>query len=1031
MNVTKFAIDYNRFTYFLVIALTLFGINSYFNLPKAQDPGFTIRTVAITTYFAGATPQRIEELITDKIEQEIQQIPELDFVSSDSLAGVSVINANFKQEYKEMQPIFDKVRRKVERIQKDLPNGASTSIVNDEYGDVFGVIYTLTGDGFAYKELKTAANEIRDELLLLNQVAKVEIHGNQAEVIFVEYNNAKLQKLGLSSTKLKSALQSVNILSSGGEIVIGSERIVLEPTGNFESIDDIKRTVISIPNSSKVIYLEDIANVYRGYKDPKQSAVHSTGKPALAIAISMKKGGNILELGKVLKSVIPSIQAKYPHGLELEMIEFQPDLVEKSINDFMINLAQAIAIVFITMFLFLGLRTGIVVSLIVPSVMLITFVVMELFGIGINKMSLAALIIALGLLVDSGIVMAEGILVRMERGEDKIKAAIATGKEMLVPLLTSALTTSAAFLPILLAKSAVGEFTGDIARVVTISLILSWVLALTFIPLLAVGFMRVKVKTDKTSNNFSDRGYKIYRAVLVVALKYKYLFLLFVALLFMLSIKGLGLVPKVFIPGSTDPIVNAKFDMPVGTSIETTEAIAYDIEQYLQKEWHICKEEAKEGKNGVLNWMTFIGTGAPRFVLGYDPGSPSTRHIALVANMTDYRMIPDLEKAVKAYALKKYPDLQVQLKKLGNGPPVDYPVVIRVLGKEKDVLYKLVADIKAKLYQIPEVSAVNDSWGAPSKKLLVKVNQERARRAGVSSEDVALSLKSSLSGTDLTQYREGSTLIPVTLRLNTSDRNDLSKIEGMTIYSSGTKIPLKQVADIELGWEAGLIKRRNRLKAITINVQLNKGVTATQVNNVILPWLEKEAKQWQRGYKYELGGELEASGEAGASIRAVLPLTAMVIILLLVWQFNSIRRPFIILLTIPLGMIGVTPGLIMAETIFGFFTLLGVVSLSGIIINNAIVLLDRIKIEIEENGLNSTDAIFEACQQRLRPILLTTATTLGGMLPLWLSHDPMFETMAVAIIFGLLFATVLTLVFVPVLYTILFRVSFKEWKYIG
>jgi multidrug efflux pump subunit AcrB len=1029
MNITQLAIKNNRVTYFLVFALVLFGISTYFSLPKAQDPGFTIRTVAITTYLPGASPKRVEQLVTDKIEQVLQQMPELDNVSSDSQTGVSVINAHFKQEYRVMQPIFDKVRRKVETVQKDLPEGASASIVNDEYGDVFGMIYTLTGEGFSYKELKTTADEIRDELLLLDQVAKVDIHGEQEEVVFVEYNNAKLQKLGLSPSTLRNTLKSINILSSGGDILIGSERITLEPTGNFESLEDIKRAVIAIPNSSEMLYLEDIAKVYQGYKDPKRSAVHANGKPALAIAISMKDGGNILDLGRTLKEVISKIQTKYPHGLELEMIEFQPDLVDNSINSFMSNLAQSVAIVFIVILVFLGLRTGIVVALLVPAVMTITFLVMEWFGVGINKMSLAALIIALGLLVDNGIVMAEGILVRMGQGEEKIKAAIATGKEMIIPLLTSSLTTSAAFLPIILAKSSVGEFTGDIARVVTMALILSWILALTFVPLLAVSIMKVKLKNENQKSSFSGFSYRIYRTILNISLKFKYLFLALVIGLFVLSIKGLGLVPKVFIPGSTDPIVNAKFDMPVGTSIETTEKIAYDIEQYLQDNWRVTKEEQLEGKHGVINWMTFIGSGAPRFVLGYDPGAPSVRHIALVANVTDYRMIPELSKAVEEYAREKYPDLQVQLKKLENGPPVDYPIAIRILGKDKNVLYKLVGELKNHLYTIPQVASVNDNWGAPTKKLLVKVNQERALRAGVTSEDVALSLKSSLSGIDLTQYRQGDSLIPVTLRSISSDRQDLSKLESITIYSSHSQVPLKQVADIEMVWQAGLIKRRDRLEAITVNVQLLKGVTATEVNNILLPWLNEEVKKWPLGYKYEQGGEAEASGEAAASIAAGLPLAGIVIILLLVGQFNSIRKPFIILLTIPLGLIGVTPGLILAKTIFGFFTILGIVALAGIIINNAIVLLDRIKIEIEENGLNSQEAVYEACQQRLRPILLTTATTIGGMLPLWLSHDPMFETMAVSIIFGLLFATILTLVFVPVMYSILFRVSFKEWRY--
>ncbi|WP_324171570.1 efflux RND transporter permease subunit [Sulfurimonas sp.] len=1027
MNITRLAIRNNRLTYFLVFALMAFGISTYFKLPKAQDPGFTIRTVAITTYLPGASPDRVEQLVTDKIEQVIQQMPELDNVTSDSQMGVSIINATFKDEYKEMQPIFDKVRRKVETVQGDLPSEASIPQVDDEYGDVFGMVYTLSGDGFSYIELKDIADEIRNNLLLLKQVAKVDIHGNQKEVIFVEYNNAKLQKLGLSPDSLRNTLKNINILSSGGNVLIGSERIALEPSGNFESLEDIKRAVINIPNSSEMLYLEDIANVYAGYKDPKESAVHANGKPALVIAVSMKDGGNILELGKKLKSVMPILEERYPHGLRVEAVAFQPDLVETSVNGFMSNLAQSVITVFIVIFVFLGFRTGITVALLVPVVMAITFVAMDYFAIGINKMSLAALIIALGLLVDNGIVMAEGILVRLQKGEDKKEAVIATGGEMLIPLLVSSLTTSAAFLPILIAQSALSEFTGDIAKVVTIALILSWVIALTFIPLLAQQIIKIKIKNNDDKGMFSGKGYSIYRKILAISLKFKLLVLALIIMLFVLSINGLGIVAKVFIPPSTDPIINAKFDMPIGTSIETTEQIAYDIEKYLQEEWLVTEEN----KVGVTTWMTFIGTGAPKFVLGYTPGSPSSRHIAMVLNITDYRLITKLSQALEKHIQVKYPDLQLQLKKLENGPPVGYPVSIRIQGKDQDVLYKIVSDLKEQLYSIPDVASVIDDWGPPTKKLLVKVNQERAFRAGVTSQDVALSLESSLSGIDLTQYRKGETLIPVTLRSVQSDRQDISKLDGITIYASasGSQVPLKQVADVEMVWQAGLIKRRGRLKTITVDVQLIPGASVTTVNNILVPWLVNDAKKWPQGYKYEQGGEAEASNDAAASIIGGLPMAGMIIVLLLIGQFNSIRKMVIVLLTIPLGMIGVTSGLIIAKTTFGFFTILGIVALAGIIINNAIVLLDRIKIEIEENELTPQNAIFEAAQQRLRPILLTTATTVGGMLPLWISHDPMFETMAVAIIFGLLFATVLTLVFVPIMYSLLFRVSFKDWRY--
>lgn len=1023
MNITRLAIRNNRLTYFIVFALIMMGISTYFKLPKAQDPGFTMRTVVITTHFPGANPARVEQLVTDKIEQVIQQMPELDNVTSDSQMGISIISATFKDKYKVMQPIFDKLRRKVESVQGDLPSNASIPIVDDEYGDVFGMVYALKGEGFSYIELKEIADEIRDELLLVDQVAKVEIHGVQKEVVFVEYNNAKLQKLGLSPEALRNILKTINILNSGGDILVDSERISLEPTGNFESIDDIKRAVINLPNSSEMLYLEDIATVYAGYKNPKDNVVHSDGKPALAISVSMIDGGNILALGETLKPMMSAIQARYPHGLTLDPVAFQSDLVDVSVNGFIGNLAQSIAIVFLVVLLFLGFRTGFTVAIIVPTVMAITFVVMDLMSIGINKMSLAALIIALGLLVDNGIVMAEGILVRMQKGEENTKAIIATGKEMFVPLLISSLTTSAAFLPIILAQSALSEFTGDIARVVSVALILSWVIALTFIPLLAQLLIKVKIINSDNKDYFSGISYRIYRRILNLALRFKFIFLVMIIALFVLSIKGLGIVPKVFIAPSTDPIINANFDMPIGTSIETTEEIAYDIEKYIEQKWLVTPEK----REGVQNWITFVGEGAPKFVLGYSPGSPSPRHISMIINITDYRLFSEFTQALHKHIEAKYPDLKIKLEKLQNGPPVGYPVSIRVKGKDKDVLYKIAADIKEKLYNIPEVSSVVDDWGAPVKKLLVKVNQERAFKAGVTSQDIALSLESSLSGIDLTEYRKGETLIPVTLRSVQSDRQDISKLDSITVYasSSGAQVPLKQVADVEMVWTTGLIKRLDRSKTITVDVQLTQGSTVTPVNNILIPWLNEASKKWPKGYRYEQGGEAEASSDAVTSIVNALPIAGMMIVLLLVLQFNSMRQMSIVIMTIPLGLIGAIAGLIIAKTSFGFFTILGIVALAGILINNGIVLLDRIRIEIEENGHTPQNAIFEAAQQRLRPILLTTATTIGGMLPLWISHDPMFETMAVAIIFGLLFATIVTLVFVPVMYAILFRVSFK------
>jgi len=1029
MSLTSIAFRFDRLVYVLTVLLVISGITAYFDLPKAQDPGFTIRTAVITTHFPGASPEKIEQLVTDKIEKVVQQLSELDNVSSKSENGSSTIHVNFKESYRDMRPIFDKLRRKVEDIT-NLPDGVIGPFINDEYGDVFGMLYALSGQGFSYAELKTIADDVRNQLLKTPSVSKVEIQGAQDEIIYVEYNNSRLTELGLSPQQLSQILSSANILQPGGEVLIGQERISLEPSGNFDTLEDIRRTVIQLPQQNQVVYLEDIANVYRGYEDPVKSKARFNTKSALVISVSMQADGNILDLGKSLQNTIPQLEANYPWGVQITPIFFQPDLVKDSVNSFMNNLAQAVGIVMLVMLVFLGLRTGLIVSLLIPMTIAVSFVLMQTFDITINQISLAALIIALGLLVDNAIVMVESIMVRQEQGDSPLTAAIESGKELAVPLLISSLTTAAAFLSIFLAESAVGEFAADIFKVNAIALLSSWVLAMTIIPLLSKKVIRVN-PSSQTEQNYQGKMYQSYRKILLPALKNRGVFLLIVIICFGCAILGLKVVPKVFIPPTTNPIISAKFNMPRGTAIETTDAIIKDIEVFMQKTLFVTDKEFKEGDRGIRSWVSFIGKGAPRYTLSANPEPRNSHHTSMIITTTDHLIIPDMIEKIQDYAGKKYPDLKLQLKKLANGKPIDFPVSIRVSGTEFDQLYQIINPIKQKLLSLSGVMDVEDDWGARSKKLSVNINQEQARLAKVSSQDVAVSLQAGLSGLELTEYREQDQLIPVTLRSVLADRQDIGKLDGMSVYSqsNGETVPLKQVADVAINWQYSIIKRKDRDRTITINAQLLPGVTATEINMIFNPWLKEYAKGWNYGYAYELGGESETSGDANKSIGEKLLISAMIIVLLLVAQFNSIRKPLIILTTIPLGLIGVTIGLIIADSVFGFFTLLGIISLSGIIINNAIVLIDCIQIELE-NGRNELQAIIIATHQRLRPILLTTATTIGGMLPLWLSHDPMFETMAVSIIFGLAFATLLTLVLVPVLYSLFFRVDFKHYEYL-
>jgi multidrug efflux pump len=1023
VSLTSAAIARNRVTLTVVGLVLLAGIFAYYDLPKAQDPGFIIRTVVITTQFPGASPERVELLVTDKIEKKIQEMPEIDSITSESRTGISIIYANFKESYKVMRPIFDDLRRKVDTVTPDLPQGVETPVVDDEFGDVFGSVYTMSGDGFSYAELKNVADEFRDELLKEPDIAKVTIHGEQQEVIFVEYNNSRLSELGLSPQQLSASLTSVNILSSGGDIVSGRERIALEPTGNFESVADLQRTVIELPGGA-LVYLEDIADVYRGYKDPPRSISRVNGEPTLAVAMSMRDGGDILKLGERLNVLVPELVSQYPWGISVEKVWFQADLVEAVVSSFTSSLGQAILIVILVIVAFLGLRTGLVVGSLIPATIIASLFAMQLFEITINQISLTALIIALGLLVDNAIVIVESILVKREAGKSAVAAAIESGAELRMPLLISSLTTAIAFMPIGMAKSAVGEYTSDIFYVVGIALIISWLLAMTFVPMISTIALKVSVKTQQGDDAFGGRWYAFYRNLLRLSLQCRFRFVTIIIGLFVLAIVGLGFVRQEFIAPSGDPVFSAKFEMPLGTSIETSQEVIADVDAFIRRTYL----EPESGEPMIVNWLTFIGEGGPRFQLSLNPPNPNPANSFVIVNSTDGKLVEEIIAGIEEYVRANHPDLAAQLKRLENGPPVDYPIIVRLAGDDFDTLYGLADQVTEHMYSMPGVSDIKNTWGLQTKKLLVDVDQELARRSGVTSEDVAYSLQAGLTGIDLTQYREDDELIPVTLRTVAADRQDFSKIDGLTVYSqsTGSNVPLKQVANVQLAFEPGIIERRDRDRTMSLNVQLLPDATAAEVAKDLVPWLEEISQDWPAGHGFELGGETEESGDANASIAAELPVALMLIVLLLVSQFNSMRKPLIILSTIPLGLIGVTFGLLVANSSFGFFTILGLISLSGIIINNAIVLLDRIAIEIEEFGRSQADAIMVACQQRLRPIMLTTATTVLGMTPLLWGGTAMFKPMAITIIFGLAFATMLTLLVVPVLYAMFFRVSFAK-----
>jgi multidrug efflux pump subunit AcrB len=1027
MGITGLAIEKNRVTIVLLLVVAAAGIWTYLSMPRAEDPGFIIRFAQVVTYFPGASPERVEQLVTDKLEKAIREIPELDFVSSESKTGLSVIMTAFKDRYVEMRPIFDDLRRKVERAAADLPEGVIGPDVDDEYGDVFGIIISVSADAgdFEYAEIKHIADEVRDELLLLPDVAKVDIYGAQDERIFVEYNNARLSELGLSPMQLQTLLESQNIIIPGGEIRTEYETIVLEPSGNFESLEQVQRSVIAVPGRRDVLFLEDVAQIRRGYVDPPTTKMRSSGATSLGLAVSMREGGNVISLGEQVREVIDLVRAVYPIGIDFDTIQFQPDAVDALIRGFARNLVQAVAIVTLVMLISLGLRTGLLVASLIPMAMISALMVMGFFDIGLDQMSIASLIIALGMLVDNAIVMSESILVQMSAGKRPLDAAIDSAAELRIPLLTSSLTTAAAFLPIYLADSTTGEYTAPLFKVVTITLLCSWVLALTMIPMLCVRFLRVTPSPD--GDSFDTRFYRLYRGALLVGLRRRWVALAVVALVFAVAMLGFGKVPAIFFPPNERPTFTAELALPLGTPLAATERVVDRVEQYVRGEMQVGEKRER----GVTGWGSFIGTGAPRYILPYSPEPPRPDYAYLILNATDRQVIDELIPAFESFCTQTFPGLKSLIAPLQLGPPAWPPIELRLSGRDTDRLFDIVEQVKERLEAIPGTKLIDDNWGARSKKLIVRVNQPRARRAGVSSQDVAISLQTFLSGLEVTEFREDDELIPVTLRSVVAERQDIDKLETLNVYAqaTGESVPLKQVADVEIVWQPSVIHRYNRLRTVTVEAAVQPGFTAAEVVDQLRPWLKRQSKHWGLGYSYEFGGEEESSVKANRSIAAKLPVAGLIIVLLLVGQFNSFRRPLIILLTIPLSLIGVVFGLLVARSYFGFMTLLGIISLAGIVINNAIVLIDRIRIEIDQNGHPPARAIIEAAQRRLRPIVLTTVTTVGGLTPLWLGGGPMWEPMAIGIIFGLVFATALTLGVVPILYAILFRVDFKRFRY--
>ncbi|MFC1586306.1 efflux RND transporter permease subunit [Fibrobacterota bacterium] len=1027
MNITETAIKRNRLSIGILLAIFLMGFSVFNQMPRDDMPPFTFRVASIVTLFPGGTPERVEMLISDRIEKVIQELPEVANITSESRTGVSVVVVEIKESETEMRPIWDKIRRKMRDIKNSLPDGIQGPTVNDELADVFGILVGITGEGYTFAELKEVADDVRDELIKLPNSAKVEIAGAQEEQIFIDYDNARLAELGLTKQHLQQTLAGTNIIFPGGDISIGNERIMLEPTGNFESLEDLKRTIVKSTDGSQIVYLGDVATIYRGYKEPQTHVVKINGERGIVLGVSVKEGGNIMNLGTEVDEKMDELREIYPIGIEFQRVASQDISVNDSVNDFISNVMQSVGVVMVVMLLFLGFRTGMIVASLIPSAIIMTIFVLARIDVGLNMVSLGSLIIALGMLVDNAIVVSESVMVKIENGQTHLNAALESARELYLPLLVASLTTCAAFLSFFLAESVMGEIVGQIFIVVSIALLSSWILSLTIIPMLCMRF--IKIKKTKTGENRKatvfDRMMVYYKKLLTGSLKRPVRVITAIIVVFLIAMWSFSLIPFLFLFHSDRPIVTANIELPLGTRIETTEEVIDDIERFIRDSIQVS--ETRE--EGVLSWSSYIGEGAPKYDMGYfaPESSPNSAHLLL--NTTSDEANQGIIDKLDEYFFEQYPEMNSQVGRLGSGGAGAYPIAIRITGKNLEKLFDLADQVKAKVSGIPGTKNVIDDWGMRTKKLIVKINPTKARLAGVTNYDIAVSLSTNLTGAVTGEFREDDKAVPIIMRNAQTGPQNIGKLESMNIYSqaTGKNVPLKQVADIEVDWQYSKILRRNQYRTVTVLAGIRSGYNAAKITGEIMPWLEQEQTGWPTGYTFGLGGEAEESSEGMSSVSKNLPLSLFIIVLLLVGQFNSVRKSVIVLSTIPLGLIGVAFGLLITQSYFGFMAFLGIISLSGIVINNAIVLLDRIRIELDEFKSPPQKAIVEAALKRFRPIMLTTFTTSLGLIPLWLGGGIMWEPMAIGILFGLLFATVITLVFVPVLYKVLFRVSFKGY----
>ena len=1030
MNLAQFSIDKNRITFMVLTTIIIMGIVMYAGLSRDSMPPFTVRVATVVSVFPGASPERVEQLVSNKIEKLAQELPELKEVSSSSRTGLSVVTVSLKDETppEKLQAVWDRLRRKI-NVLGGLPQGVTPNLNDDGIGDVYGIVVGLTSDGYSYAQMKDYADAIKDELIALPDAAKVVLGGIQEERVFVEFDNTRLKEYNLSALKLQQIISTTNILSSGGKVNLGDERIILEPTGNFNSVEDIREMLVPVgANGTQLVKLGDITTITKSYINPPTQIVKVNGKSAMSLHVNLKKGANVISLGEQVDGVVNQWKTKLPVGLELTRVSSMDTYIDNKVKSFISNLMQSIGIVLVVMLIFLGFRTGIVIASLIPIVVIMTLMIMGLIGMGLNQVTLAALIMALGMLVDNAIVVAETIMVKLDQGVEKKKAAMDAFSELWMPLLISTLTTSAAFLAFYMSPTSMGDIVGPIFVVITIALMSSWVIALSIITLFCYLFLKQTPKDEQKESVIDQaiNSLKVkYKDLILVALANKYKVIIGIFIIFFTSLYGFTKIPFVFFPDSDRNMITVDVNLPLGTKIERTKEVTDKIEQFML-------DSLKTNDNrtlGILDWSSYVGQGPESYDQGYGQDEANSSYAHILVNTSSFNENKAMVAKLDKFGFENFPNADIKVGPLGAGGG-GAPVEIKISGQSPDELTKIAESIKTKLASIASTKNIKDDWGPKSKKFLIKIDQNRAQTAGVSSQDIATSLTTVLDGFQTGEYREDDKSIPILMRSGDSQQQTLASLETLNIFAqaSGKSVPLLQVASIIPQWQYAKINRLNLSRTIIITSKLREGGNASSVMEAVTPWLDEQKKTWPQGYKYDLGGDAKQSAESMGSVIGYLPLSGFIIVLLLIIQFNSFRKMIMVVLTIPLAIIGVVVGLLIFREPFGFMPFLGVISLAGIIINNAIVLIDRMEVE-QSLGRSEQDAVITACLQRFRPILLATFTTVLGLIPLYLSGGEMWEGMAVSIMVGLLFGTIITLLFIPALYSALFKVKYKGYEF--